>query len=104
MLINGTNTSSEHSGWVQIYVQGSYHPVCSSGFGDEEIGVICRQLGFSKGQIVKFGDATYSYSDFRFNCNGDEDRISECREYELSGANCFRLGVFINCTFEGEFR
>ena len=48
-LFNGAGST----GALHIFVKNQFHPICDTGFGHEELNVVCRQLGFESGlQII----------------------------------------------------
>nr|XP_054771338.1 deleted in malignant brain tumors 1 protein-like isoform X1 [Lytechinus pictus] len=92
--LGGTN-SDESKGWgtVEIYRNGEWGTVCSSGWTQEDANVVCNQLGFPD-------DAFYSLPDYDFfgpgsgsvvltevACTGDESSVLECPSSTADGSN-----------------
>ncbi|XP_077987551.1 uncharacterized protein LOC144442158 [Glandiceps talaboti] len=116
-LVDG---GSPDRGRVEIYHNGSWGTICEDDFDDNEVTVICRQLGYGN-----FGGKAH-YSAFFgpgsgpiwmdiLDCNGHESHLANCpREgwgihncshYEDVGVTCFLLStVEYGSSYGGSYR
>ena len=78
-LVGGMNALE---GRVEVYVEGRWGTVCDDGFGLQEALVVCRQLGHSGVQEVRwnayFGEGSDPISMDEVVCRGTEGRLTDC--------------------------
>ena len=78
-LVGGMNALE---GRVEVYVDGLWGTVCDDGFGLEEALVVCRQLGHSGVQEVRwnayFGEGSDPINMDEVVCRGTEGRLTDC--------------------------
>ena len=77
-LVNG---GTEQEGRVEIYHDGEWGTVCDDRFVSEDAGVVCRQLGYTGGEVrtraaFGAGSGTIWMDDVR--CAGTESRLADC--------------------------
>lgn len=48
-MVNRLDINGYATGTLQIFLEGDWGAVCSSGFDDQDAQVACRQLGFAAG-------------------------------------------------------
>ncbi|XP_041472113.1 deleted in malignant brain tumors 1 protein-like isoform X3 [Lytechinus variegatus] len=77
---------TELEGRVEIFVNGSWSPVCDIFFNEEEAEVVCRQLGFDAA-VASRCCSQYGFTDVpgvlgRFSCTGTEDNLLACPQNE----------------------
>ncbi|CAH1783553.1 unnamed protein product, partial [Owenia fusiformis] len=74
----------ENEGRVEVYLNGSWGGICNAGWDVNDVGVVCRQLGFhdsNLNSIVGFrwyGRGEREYSLTNVDCNGTEDSLKDC--------------------------
>ncbi|CAD5124263.1 DgyrCDS12557 [Dimorphilus gyrociliatus] len=84
-LENGVKDQS--TGKVKVKIAGVEGRLCADGWTDEDAKVVCRSLGFNGGQAYQHNEeSNVFYSPFngpywsnKFNCNGNEKRIGDCK-------------------------
>ena len=64
---------------VNLRVDGQLGTICADDFTLNEADVICRQLGFQYSNDVLNRQSFNQIVLFGFKCNGDENRISDCK-------------------------
>ncbi|WAQ95352.1 NETR-like protein, partial [Mya arenaria] len=67
--------SSNSTGTVEAFYDGSWRTFCSSNFGYKEAAVICRRLNFKVGEPVSYYGRGFLYN---LQCTGTETDITEC--------------------------
>lgn len=90
-LVNAENNPSY--GRVEVYLAGAdqWGTVCDDYWGDEDAGVVCRQLGFADGRGVKgaqFGRGKGPVWLDNLRCTGNESRIEDCPHNSYAVQNC----------------
>ncbi|XP_052765813.1 uncharacterized protein LOC128207044 isoform X2 [Mya arenaria] len=78
-------------GQVQVRHAGEWRPVCDDGFGEREVTVVCRMLGFTAGTgKVKdefgIGDGLFWLDDV--SCHGNETDLAQCESLQRGEHNC----------------
>ncbi|XP_063960869.1 deleted in malignant brain tumors 1 protein-like isoform X4 [Lytechinus pictus] len=78
--------STELEGRVEIFVNGSWSPVCDNSFNEEEAEVVCRQLGFDAA-VATWCCSRYGFTDVPgvlggLSCTGTEDNLLACPQDE----------------------
>ena len=71
---------------VNVRVDGQLGTICADDFTLNEADVICRQLGYQYSNDVLNRQSSSTIVLFGFKCNGDEDKISDCKITETSGS------------------
>ena len=71
---------------VNLRVDGQLGTICADDFTLNEADVICRQLGYQYSNDVLNRQSFSPIVLFGFKCNGDEDKISDCKITETSGS------------------
>ena len=64
---------------VNVRVDGQLGTICADDFTLNEADVICRQLGYQYSNDVLNRQSVSPIVLFAVNCNGDEDKISNCK-------------------------
>ncbi|XP_071097739.1 scavenger receptor cysteine-rich domain-containing protein DMBT1-like [Haliotis cracherodii] len=86
-LVNG---SSANSGRVEVLVNGSWGTVCDDQWDDLDAAVICKMLNYRNGGqalgMARYGPGTGPIHLDDVRCDGDEERIDQCRMTAIS--NC----------------
>ncbi|XP_033625849.1 deleted in malignant brain tumors 1 protein-like isoform X2 [Asterias rubens] len=68
-------------------LRGEWGTICSEDFEIEEARVACRQLGYGYVEAIReFGEGTKKVVEM-MNCNGNEDKLSECY-YDFQYVRC----------------
>lgn len=100
-LIGG---STNASGRVEIYHNGTWGTVCDDFWGFNEARVICRQLGFAGVQFYTVHHGLGSGPIMRaLECNGNEIQWKDCHSYDWNTTKCNHhedSGVI--CRYEGK--
>ncbi|XP_061172170.1 deleted in malignant brain tumors 1 protein-like [Saccostrea echinata] len=82
-----------NNGIVEVYVNGQWGTICSSGFGEKEADVACRILGYERGTPLCCSPYGFSFKNpiiHSFRCNGDERHLTDCESTAAIGSNtCF---------------
>ena len=77
-LVNG-NTTME--GRVEVYHEGVWGTVCDDRFASDDAEVVCRQLGYTGGQVhirAAYGEGTGTIWMDDVTCSGNELRLVDC--------------------------
>ncbi|XP_025103072.1 scavenger receptor cysteine-rich type 1 protein M130-like isoform X2 [Pomacea canaliculata] len=92
-LYGGTSTA----GRLEISVNGEWTSVCEGGFGQSEVEVACRMLGFnSTGQSSMKYLLVNDGSRFQFGyikCQRMETNLQQCEIGQLNKSNCLDVGI-----------
>ena len=95
--------SSGSKGRLEVKYNGTWGSVCSEGWDQNDAKVVCRQLGYSTVDIVKYtgnkkGPEKIWISGAQ--CKGTELSIGECFMEKLWGENTceHRSDVFMQCS------
>ena len=100
----GGATSSE--GRLEIYFSGRWGTVCENGWGARSAETVCKELGFNR-LVRKTDGSLYTYDGANdspvwleeVQCEGDEERLSECPHGPLGTHLCsHEHDVGIICT------
>ncbi|KAK3092335.1 hypothetical protein FSP39_001454 [Pinctada imbricata] len=104
---NEEESIQRNSGFVQIYHDGKWTPVCSDNWTSENTRVVCRQLGYTTGQnrnitddvtITQYpikSEITY----INANCTGEEKRLDTCSNGYWSKLGCVsKEPIFLDCS------
>ena len=70
---------------VNLRVDGQLGTICADDFTLNEADVICRQLGYQYSNDVLKRQSFSPIVLFGFQCDGDEDKVSDCKFVEPSG-------------------
>ncbi|XP_025100428.1 scavenger receptor cysteine-rich type 1 protein M130-like isoform X3 [Pomacea canaliculata] len=97
-LYGGTSKA----GRLEISVNGEWTTVCKDGFGQSEVEVACRMLGFnSTGEAVVKYLLVNDGSRFQFGyikCQGMETNLQQCDIGQLNKTSCLDVGII--CEFK----
>ena len=89
-LVNGA--AGQHSGRVEVLVEGEWGTVCDDRFGLTDANVICRMLGYPRAVTSRakayYGAGTGKIWIDSLECKGDEDSIFECKMNKLGDHDC----------------
>eukprot|EP00040_Diaphanoeca_grandis_P034351 m.212758 g.212758 ORF g.212758 m.212758 type:complete len:2119 (-) comp33134_c2_seq2:132-6488(-) len=103
-LANGT---SNNNGRVEVFYDGRWGTVCDNNWGDNDAGVVCRQLGFDGGVAPKipalFGQGNGKIFLDDVSCAGTENTLFDCKMAPLSENICTHTqdaGVACRGSFE----
>ena len=53
--MNSTDNDTEFGGRLEIYLEGRWGTICSTGFGQNDAILACKQLGYQS--VVRYGTA-----------------------------------------------
>ena len=92
-LVDGTDS---HSGRVEVFYSGELGTICDDGFDDQDADVICKQLGYSKGEArtgAHFGQGSGDIVLKDVACTADDANLYECekRDKTESGWQCSHM-------------
>ncbi|XP_033646452.1 uncharacterized protein LOC117305695 [Asterias rubens] len=103
------NTTGINEGRIEVLDNGEWKDVCHRNWDQRDTGVVCRQLGLPGAAFAMveayYGSGTNNRSIQKFDCNGDEATLQECkfkvadktcRDGETAGASCFLPG-YLGC-------
>ncbi|XP_052763290.1 deleted in malignant brain tumors 1 protein-like [Mya arenaria] len=88
-------------GRLEILKGAEWKGVCSNGFNNNTATVVCKSLGFERGNITIYMDGRYGSSlngqtSNEYQCQGNETDLSNCQQKSVStpcspevGMNCF---------------
>ncbi|XP_071947977.1 lysyl oxidase homolog 3-like [Antedon mediterranea] len=87
-----SGSSVPHSGRVEIFHNGAYGTVCDDGWTIEATHVVCRELGFRKGETFHY-DSIYGPGGGEIlldntRCRGDEASILDCDHNTIGRHDC----------------
>ena len=100
--------NSNSSGRIEIYYNGEWGTVCSNEFDDNDAAVVCRQAG--SGTPVRYWIDPSHRRHGRIwldnlQCNGTENRLSECQRSNWGDTNCDHTeDIFVECSSMLNFR
>lgn len=101
VLLDNNDTNSE--GVFTVYYGNEYVGVCADRWSYVETLVVCNQLGYYDGDVIRRGLSRFTYdSTLVVSCNGDETRISQC-DLDNSIRFCNYDGIYIRCYLPREF-
>ena len=95
----GSNLTNE--GILEVYYDGQWGNVCDQGFDETAAGVVCRQLGFTSGNVVDA--ANYVTEEVKFSldevsCDGSEKMLGTCPHNGWGIHDCFSYeAVALTC-------
>ena len=96
-LVDG---STPYEGRVELYYQGQWGSVCSSGFDLREANVVCQQLGYPSAARFwrgnHFGQGSGPILLHNVGCYGFESRIDMCYFRQWYSGTCEASGVTCN--------
>ena len=94
-LVDGANPSE---GRVEVFLDGEWGTVCDDYFTEVDATVVCRQLGYTEGQVssdMKAGSGRIHLDNV--DCAGTEERLIDCPHH--NSGNCFHFeDVVVSCT------
>ena len=73
--------SSYHEGRVEVNYNGEWGTVCDDGWGRNDAGVVCKQLGFRSGRPTRrasFGQGSGPILLDSVTCSGNESTLASC--------------------------
>ncbi|XP_033119554.1 CD5 antigen-like [Anneissia japonica] len=81
-----------HSGRVEVFYNGNYGTVCDDNWSIEATHVVCKELGFRKGETFHY-DGRYGPGGGEIlldntHCNGDELSIFDCEHNPIGRHDC----------------
>ncbi|XP_063960668.1 uncharacterized protein LOC129267820 [Lytechinus pictus] len=86
------NGSSDREGRVEVFHNGSWHPICDDTWDELEADIICRMLGFPGAVLAKrhsyFGSGNGSILLDDLGCFGNETDLLSCTHGGLYQHNC----------------
>ncbi|CAG2193299.1 unnamed protein product [Mytilus edulis] len=104
-----TSGYAQHQGRLEIKYRGEWGTVCDNNFGNVDVEVACRQLGYCSGimqprQLINHGYGAIWLNDV--NCSGSESKLLDCdfNNVTLQCDHWYDIGVhcFLNCSTEDE--
>ncbi|XP_077981230.1 scavenger receptor cysteine-rich domain-containing protein DMBT1-like isoform X2 [Glandiceps talaboti] len=87
-LVAGNNSAE---GRVEIFHNDEWGTICDDSFDEKDAQVVCRQLGYSGGAVhdqAYFGEGTNDIWLDEVNCQGQEQRLSNCNHDGWGLSNC----------------
>ncbi|KAK6180370.1 hypothetical protein SNE40_012539 [Patella caerulea] len=76
---------STYTGAVQVLYNGVAGRICTDGWDDADALVVCKELGFTKGQSYRHYKSSFEFFNYagpywtsNMNCTGTESNIGEC--------------------------
>ncbi|XP_025100423.1 deleted in malignant brain tumors 1 protein-like isoform X2 [Pomacea canaliculata] len=92
------------AGLLEIFYDGAWSTVCDDGFGQEEVLVACRMLGFNSTTAIPVGSYKYGEGSGlilfdKVECQGDETSLAQCNHSGFYIHSCYHsedVGVICN--------
>ncbi|XP_053379862.1 deleted in malignant brain tumors 1 protein-like [Mercenaria mercenaria] len=89
------------SGRLEIKLKSSWNTMCDDSFNNKTASVVCRMLGFERGNISVrnndyFGKSTGEITHYRLECLGNETDIVNCKHTDINSCNS-GSNVGVNC-------
>ena len=84
----------DRRGRVEIFYNGDWGTVCDDFWDNDDAQVVCRQLGFSGGEIwqdCEYGRGREDIFVDNLECTGSEERLADCSIGEMGVHNCARF-------------
>ena len=108
MFIDGCESfipyAEERQVVAQMYTEGTWYTLCSTGFTKETADVICRENSHSGGALsfssVPRSSGQYRIYSSQLNCTGDEKSACECSRFPISCPS--NTIVSIQCRNQGK--
>ena len=93
ILVRSDGTVGGLEGRVEFFFNNTWGTICDDGFDQRDAAVVCRQLGFSGGHALIEGEFGTGRTDQPIwldsvKCNGDEERIWDCRHSSVGRNHC----------------
>ena len=88
--------SSYSEGVVEVYYNGRWGSVCYYGWDEHDANIVCKQLGFTSGELVNFG--TRQSTDILLDnvmCSSNDTILASCSHYGV--------GIKVQCNYYSRY-
>ncbi len=103
--MGGSSVEYTLSGQVKVLYEGTWSTICGAGWDDQDATVVCRQLGFQKGQAhsgALYGRSAGITAVRDVQCSGTETTFQDCHYRVWGQVNCSDNAA-VECTCESYY-